>query len=126
MKKLLVFAMGWAVAIGCGARDSDGIDDAFMTSEVGVTGGIEESGPEARAILWVANQASQQSLLADVGLTATTAAEIVAARGLARFKSLAQLDDVPYVESRSVLAVARLRHEKRPGQRRSSSDLPFR
>lgn len=80
---------------------ADGPDDSFLAAGKADTAGIQESSPDAVAVLKLASTASLSELTdpKEVGLFATTAENIVAYRQQkgSGFDTLAELDEVKYV-----------------------------
>ncbi|MBA3818713.1 MAG: hypothetical protein H0X17_07460 [Deltaproteobacteria bacterium] len=85
----------------------DGADDAFLADGKTDSGGVTEGSPEGNAALRVANEASYQILVSDVGLISTAARNLSEYRlggdgapGTGddqRFDTLAELDMISYV-----------------------------
>jgi N-acetylneuraminic acid mutarotase len=85
----------------------DGRDDSFLSAGKADSGGVEDGSLDARAVLHVANTASEHVLAADVGLGDHAVSNIIAVRlgadGIAgtaddvTFDTLADLDAVPFV-----------------------------
>ena len=104
---LLLCALGAACADPDDGTELDAIDDELVTDGKADIGTLAEGTPDAYAVLQVANRASQQTLVAKVGLGTQAAGAIMATRvgddGVAgtkddvAFRSLYELDRVAWV-----------------------------